>query len=175
MAAIGQFAERGYHNTTIQQIATAAGVSKGLIYNYFSSKEQLLDELFGYLEGMGVDMLTRYQGLAPVVQLERILDDTFAILESGDQSWKMILSILLQPDVSDKVKAFAPQVLRKKLDLMLPVLDQMGVPEPELMAYRLSALLDGITMGREMIGDMYPMAQMKAYIYNQFVEPYKTQ
>lgn len=40
-AALALFAEKGFHTTSVSQIAEAAGVSKGLTYNYFESKEKL--------------------------------------------------------------------------------------------------------------------------------------
>ena len=43
--ALELFAENGFHATSISQIAKKAGISKGLTYNYFESKKELLDEL----------------------------------------------------------------------------------------------------------------------------------
>ena len=45
-AALELFAKNGFHNTTIEQIRKKAGVSKGLVYNYFSSKEDLMNQVF---------------------------------------------------------------------------------------------------------------------------------
>ena len=39
------FAERGYDGTTLQDIADAIGITRPGLYNYISSKEQLLAEL----------------------------------------------------------------------------------------------------------------------------------
>ncbi len=39
------FAERGYYNTTIPDIARELGMSVGNLYNYFSSKEELAKEI----------------------------------------------------------------------------------------------------------------------------------
>jgi AcrR family transcriptional regulator len=39
------FARQGYHATSIRKIAHAAGVTEGLIYHYFSSKEDLLKKI----------------------------------------------------------------------------------------------------------------------------------
>ncbi|MCW5206134.1 TetR family transcriptional regulator [Desulfobulbus sp. F5] len=41
-AAITLFGERGYENTSIAALARAAGVGKGTIYSYFSSKSDIL-------------------------------------------------------------------------------------------------------------------------------------
>ena len=42
--ALELFAEEGYHNTSISKIASRAGISKGLLYNYFDSKEDLIKD-----------------------------------------------------------------------------------------------------------------------------------
>ncbi len=45
-AAIQVFSTRGYRATRLEQVAEAAGVTKGSIYYYFASKEELLAESF---------------------------------------------------------------------------------------------------------------------------------
>ena len=44
-AGLKLFARQGYHATSIRKIAHAAGVTEGLIYHYFSSKEDLLKKI----------------------------------------------------------------------------------------------------------------------------------
>ncbi|MCX7134015.1 TetR/AcrR family transcriptional regulator [Aeromonas sp.] len=41
-AALGCFIERGFHQTGMRDIATAAGVSLGNLYNHFARKEELI-------------------------------------------------------------------------------------------------------------------------------------
>ncbi len=41
-AAVKLFSEQGYYNTTIQSIAREAGISVGLVYQYFREKDDLL-------------------------------------------------------------------------------------------------------------------------------------
>ncbi|MBM5811687.1 MAG: TetR/AcrR family transcriptional regulator [Gammaproteobacteria bacterium] len=41
-AAVRLFSEHGYYVTTIQQIARAAGISVGLVYQYFRDKDDIL-------------------------------------------------------------------------------------------------------------------------------------
>ncbi|HWE10203.1 MAG TPA: TetR/AcrR family transcriptional regulator [Solirubrobacteraceae bacterium] len=45
-AAVRVFARQGFHTCRVSDIADAAGVAYGLVYHYFSSKEQILDTLF---------------------------------------------------------------------------------------------------------------------------------
>ena len=45
-AAIRVFARQGFHATRVSDIADEAGVAYGLVYHYFSSKDEVLNELF---------------------------------------------------------------------------------------------------------------------------------
>jgi TetR/AcrR family transcriptional regulator, fatty acid metabolism regulator protein len=48
-AAVRVFARQGFHTCRVSDIADEAGVAYGLVYHYFSSKDQILDTVF--LEG----------------------------------------------------------------------------------------------------------------------------
>lgn len=39
------FMKQGYYATSISDIAKKAGISKGLLYNYYKGKEELLSEM----------------------------------------------------------------------------------------------------------------------------------
>jgi TetR/AcrR family transcriptional regulator, cholesterol catabolism regulator len=43
--AAGLFAERGFRNTTVRDIADSAGILSGSLYHHFDSKEAMVDEL----------------------------------------------------------------------------------------------------------------------------------
>jgi AcrR family transcriptional regulator len=45
-AAIRVFARQGFHNCRVSDIAAEAGVAYGLVYHYFDSKDQMLNEVF---------------------------------------------------------------------------------------------------------------------------------
>ncbi|MBH1936623.1 TetR family transcriptional regulator [Streptomyces sp. AV19] len=45
-AATRLFADRGYDRTSVQEIVEAAGVTKGALYHYFGSKDDLLHEIY---------------------------------------------------------------------------------------------------------------------------------
>ena len=45
-ATVGLFSKKGYHDTTMEDIANELGVSRSAIYLYFESKEAILQEIF---------------------------------------------------------------------------------------------------------------------------------
>ena len=45
-AAVRVFARQGFHSTRVSDIADEAGVAYGLVYHYFRSKDEVLNELF---------------------------------------------------------------------------------------------------------------------------------
>ncbi len=56
-AASRLFAEKGFHRTTTKEIAEAADVAEGTLYNYFDNKNDLLLEIVNRLsENSGDDV-----------------------------------------------------------------------------------------------------------------------
>jgi TetR/AcrR family transcriptional regulator, fatty acid metabolism regulator protein len=45
LAAVRAFAKKGYHSCRVSDIAAEAGVSHGLVYHYFASKDEVLETI----------------------------------------------------------------------------------------------------------------------------------
>lgn len=45
-AAMKTFVQKGFHGATVEEIAVAAGVGKGTVYEYFASKDDLFQSIF---------------------------------------------------------------------------------------------------------------------------------
>ncbi|SFL46731.1 TetR/AcrR family transcriptional regulator [Streptomyces pini] len=75
-AATRLFADRGYDRTSVQEIVEAAGVTKGALYHYFGSKDDLLHEIYGRVLRLQQERLDAFASSdAPV---ERRLRDAAA-------------------------------------------------------------------------------------------------
>lgn len=104
--AVKQFSEKGYYNTRMEDIGKGIGVTKGAIYKYFKTKEDLfvstLESIF--------------------VQRARII---YSMLESGDLSYlatsEFFDEMIAKPQQSGLltqdliVEAFRNESLKKKL------------------------------------------------------------
>ena len=79
-AATRLFAEQGFETTSVQQIVDAAGVTKGAMYHYFGSKDDLLYEIYArVLRVQQARMEQAADSSAPVE--ERLRVELTAILE----------------------------------------------------------------------------------------------
>ena len=68
-AATRLFAARGFEGTSVQEIVSAAGVTKGAMYHYFDSKDDLLKEIYGRVLRLQMDRLfTIADGPGPVAE-----------------------------------------------------------------------------------------------------------
>ncbi|MFD0202586.1 MULTISPECIES: TetR/AcrR family transcriptional regulator [Saccharothrix] len=68
-AATRLFAAKGFDRVAVQDIVDLAGVTKGAMYHYFGSKDDLLHEIYGSLLRMQTERLDHFaSGSAPVAE-----------------------------------------------------------------------------------------------------------
>jgi TetR/AcrR family transcriptional regulator, fatty acid metabolism regulator protein len=61
-AAVKVFARQGFHACRVSDIADEAGVAYGLVYHYFSSKDEVLDTLFLERWNVMLDVIREVDG-----------------------------------------------------------------------------------------------------------------
>ena len=85
-AALELFASEGYSHCSISQLAQYAGISKGLMYNYFKSKEALLIDLIedGMQEIMHM-IDPNMDGILEPAEVEGFIRATFRTMRENTQ------------------------------------------------------------------------------------------
>jgi AcrR family transcriptional regulator len=109
------FAERGYGDVTMDEIAAAVGVTKPLLYNYFGNKERLY---IACMERAG-DSLTRTVGEAvagtdsPGDALGAGVRAFFSFLDSDRAAWAVLFdeTLPVAGEVADRVAAYRGQIV----------------------------------------------------------------
>lgn len=108
-AATRLFALHGFERTSVREIVAAAGVTKGAMYHYFDSKDDLLHEIYRRLLSLQTRRLDRIAGgPAPVaVRLrEAAADVVVTTLAHLDDATVVMNSLhLLQPRTRGEVRA----------------------------------------------------------------------
>jgi AcrR family transcriptional regulator len=110
-AALSVFADRGYHNSSIDDIAREGGVSKALIYEHFASKQGLYAELLEQHAGVLFSSLAEAiseAGRSAPARLEVGFDAFYRFVEEHRGAWLMLFREATDPEavaVLDRITA----------------------------------------------------------------------
>jgi len=167
-AAFELFAEKGYQNTSIALIAKNAGVSKGLIYHYFESKEDVLIGIFDMLSAMGDQIIDAGSEKSPKEHLIEVLEQTFQFIEQQSGLAKLMISLALQPEAVETLKDQIQHGNHHQIGRFAELFEDLGFEDALYEAYALGAMLDGIMMAFITMGEDYPILQVKNLIFKKY-------
>jgi len=132
--ALELFEEKGYDNTTIEDIHTKLGVSKGAFYHYFDSKEDMLEKIaVDFSEGLLTDIreITDNDEISARKKLEKIivlvLQNKLTRRKRRDQ-----IKIALQDRKNFKLKENIYFKLKERVLTPLEAVLEQGIEEGEM-------------------------------------------
>lgn len=169
-AALELFGRKGYHSTSISQIAKEAGISKGLIYNYFESKEALLHDIILEAVEEGEELMNQVFAMTEdgYEILRLIVESSFDWIASRLHYWKLLTSLAFQTDVLTSLEPVLQKKQAVAIEQMAEVFRRMGVGQPTEEALFFGALLDGVMLHYMQMEDKYPLDGMKAMILEKY-------
>ena len=167
MAALELFAGKGYAASSVSQIAKEAGVSKGLIYHYFSSKEDVLKGIFGMLVEKGEDIFQQWEGQTPEEKLRITITESVEMIKTQSQVMRFMASLALQPDVTQDLKEISEAQRNEMMTVYQQVFKDLGYADPEAEAYFTGALLDGLLLGYISV-DNYPIDKIENILLKRY-------
>ena len=106
-AALELFKEKGFAQSTVNEIADLASVSRGTFFNYFPYKEAVLVEyLAQYLVKLGLDVNTRYDRANAIEAIYHLSDDFAGFAEENKHLVLPLCYELLNPDPERSKQAY---------------------------------------------------------------------
>lgn len=166
--ALELFAHQGYETTSISQIANKAGISKGLIYNYFASKEDVLKRMINHLDEMSDWYLSAIQDDDPRMMLRKMIGLYFDTLIENKEHWKLISELTFKVEQFDFIREFARDKLKAYHTLLNDLLGRIGIEQPQHEAKILAALFDGIGLQYLVAEPEYPIEELKDYLLKKY-------
>jgi len=168
--ALEIFAEHGYDSTSISMLAKSAGVSKGLMYNYFKSKEELLstimnegiDEIFSFIDPNHDGILTRDE-------FEYMIDEIFNLMKVKNNFYKLYFALIMQPAVSKLFIEKINEVFAPMINMFVEYYKKKGSKNPLAEAVLVGALFDGIGFNYLFNEEHYPLDDVITLIKERFV------
>lgn len=168
-AAFELFATIGFTSASIQAIAKKAGVSKGLIYHYFSSKDHILESIFSQLSEISDEIMEEAEELNPAARFKQILDSVFDYIVKHTELMRLMISLALQPAAMNSLQPYIREQNQNQIEAMKALLTALGHDDAKNEALYVAAKLDGICVGYLTLGDKYPLEKMKLKLLNEYV------
>ncbi|WP_395791857.1 TetR/AcrR family transcriptional regulator [Aquimonas sp.] len=155
------FAEKGFHQTSMAEIAKAAGLSMGLLYRYFANKDSLV---LTFAEVSRAQSVTMFESLAtsdrPRQELAAIVDTLLGevldpallrlqmeVMAEACRNAPLMAALRREDQLGRQALLESVEALRKR-DLIKP-----QVPAPALVEL-LNALFEGLTVRLAMQPDL---------------------
>jgi len=160
LKALQYFTENDYEGASLDKIARAIGITKGGIYHYFKSKDELYHEsmifMLDALEKISMEMVAQdttleglIYGLFSFDELFKVLAEMFQIDLLNDYfnyAYLMFVGIKKFPDIKVKVAGFYSLIL-DEVEKALKSFQERGEVDSSLdceaLSFELGAMMEG--------------------------------
>ena len=162
-AAKEVFAGKGFHATTIADIAKQAGLAYGLIYWYFDSKDELIIEYLNYKGRKSDEIWAEIEAANPgdpVGQLYGFMDKAAVFIAEDERGCDLAnAAIELTQEGHPGLRVIEEFKMRQR-DRLTNLCKAAGASQPELLADTLFLLIEGARVSRRSVGAKGPSANL---------------
>jgi AcrR family transcriptional regulator len=163
------FANKGFHGTSISDIAKAAGISKGLAYNYFERKDKILEAIFEEALNSGNILEEQLIKIAdPYKKIAFIIQAMFDYIRNQGEYWRLYFAMSLQPEIFETSQNVNVKFAQLYLKIIERLFKEVGIREPMLEARLFFAGLDGLGLQYFFYRDKFPFEGMKKYYMRRY-------
>lgn len=146
-AASKVMARKGFRGTRMQEVADAAGVSNGTVYNYFASKDELLLALLDRLnetDARPAQLESSSMTGDPRERLERLMQHRFEHWVSRKHLVRALLPVILG---NEKLRRrYLAEVIGPTFQLGEAAFKELGLSRPQTFVRALAASVFGLVV-----------------------------
>ena len=171
-AAAGQFAKTGFAATLMDDVATAACVSKGSLYDYFENKEDLFYAVFEWSQRqvMLASLAEFKTGLTAKEQILNFAEAAATALVAQVELYPVTLEVWSAAATADTRKRFAEAMrqlyaqFRGQVEALLRAAQQGGEIKPDTDTRAIASMLVGAVDGLMLQYWLDPNFDPKAWV-----------
>lgn len=171
-AAMELFVTQGYHATSISSIAKHAGISKGLLYNYFKGKEELLARMVDIRVAEMVEVMNQAQTRqTPSKQIKYIIEGAIDNVYQKPEVFRFYLHLQTQPEADEeliKYSRFLIEENARQFEFQCEIFKKLGVKEARKRSLYFSSTLQGIMLMISTYPKQFPIEEIKMQIVSEF-------
>ncbi len=152
-AAMISFAKRGFHQTSMHDISAEAGISVGLIYRYFKSKEEVIAALAAEHKGHIAELLKRAGEAPTLLEAMEILFTSHCGEQSPQIISAFVVDLFAEASRNPRVAKILRNVAKTKSDGVADLISRS--PEgrklaPWLDAHQIAEMIFAVNDGTMM-------------------------
>ena len=167
--ALELFANDGYYSTSISTIAKKAKISKGLMYNYFESKEELLKTIILHgIENFMEFFDPNHDGVLTNKELIHFIKQMVKILKEHVIYYKLYFSLMAQTPVLKLFENELWAMFEPFFKILFEYFEHEGYEDPTAEVYLFQSMLDGVGMTYVSDPDNYPIDTVAKKIISMY-------
>lgn len=169
-AALHVFAEEGYHSASISKVSKYAKMSRGLLYNYFESKEELLKILIGSLIDDEIKMLNSILE-KPLTEESciQLTNESVKTIKKHPKQWKLYFDMSSQDEVQKIMKDKHSPIQALFAEKFTQFFKDKGHENSLQQMQYFITVFTGMKISYIMQPETYPIEEMKQLIIKQFI------
>lgn len=169
-AATELFAYKGYAATTTDEIARRAGISKGLIYHHFKSKEALLNALLDefMVKTLAIPELAAGDIGARRTALVNFIHMWFREIRLNPALVKLGIQFHNDPAMIRIARKKQDGMLERYMATFASLFRDLGFTDPEMEVFLLGSLMDGIGLNYHAMPDAVPLDRMEHFLVQYY-------
>ncbi|WP_243354610.1 TetR/AcrR family transcriptional regulator [Bacillus litorisediminis] len=171
-AAMELFIKKGYHPTSIQEVANHAGISKGLLYNYYKGKEQLLANMVDARIQEVVSVMNEAASTDdPREQLKVIINGAIDNVNARPEVFRFFLHLQTQPENDEILNKYSQKLIdesARQFEFQCEIFEKLGADEPRKRSLYFSSILQGIMLMISTYPRKFPIEEIKTQMLRDF-------
>ncbi len=154
-AARSEFAERGFLGTTTDEVAARAGVSKGLVFRYFPTREDLFRSSFeATLDDLFRPLLRAMEGDDPEAAVRRVIQVSVNPGPAAAETAALLTQVASTPALRAATAPRLEALYGEVIERLATLFTALGNPYPRGSAAVLVAAMDGLAQQRRVLPEM---------------------
>jgi len=167
-SALFLFSENGFVNTSMQSIANRSGVSKGNLYNYFESKEALIESILYKGLNQMRELFTSQSEIKTEEDFSKMILSNFDMIKKNETFWKLYYNLVAQPKVHIFFNKIFLPFFNQYMKLFEAYFKIKGDNNSVATTMLLGSSIDGISLGYIMMGKNYPLEEVVSRLIDKF-------
>ena len=172
-AAIEVFADKTFQGASVSMIAQKAGISKGLLYNYFESKEQLLKEIVKTAADKIYQFFDpNHDGILTIDEFFYFISKNIQVVKENVNYWKLYSALVLQPSVMKLIEHDFDEFNMMYSRMVCVLFKKLGVEDAEGELLLLTSMMKGFIVQYVAMPDVYPIDKFEKKIIEYYKQKF---